>query len=332
MATVSQFFSDENACNLAMKMELASIFEEPLLPMTYGDGVLVTANGVQICYRLIFEGTKELCATNAEPTLQASLYYHGYWSQIDSKKIRDQCCYPSYMLVIAGPWICLLRGIYIDKVIIEPLTDLISLIPKLGDGSQVSQISQFLAALKIAMNRLNNYYRNLQLNYFSTYQDKNNNRIGFKYIHPLTEDIQSPIWKAIANNRSIVINENLQNGFMMIVMDYVDGDPLTTQKINTMSHNNRKIVMKDMEKAVAALHEQNIVFGDLRNLNILVTRKGTILVDFEWCGRHSIDIYPVTMSTEIPWPQGANPGALLMQAHDVHWLQVIKHDLNLLLQ
>ncbi|CAG8601721.1 12019_t:CDS:2, partial [Funneliformis mosseae] len=157
--------------------------------------------------------------------------------------------------------------IYIDKVIIEPLTDFISLIPKPGDDSQVSQIARFLAALNNAMNRLNNYYRNLQLNndgpndqryfpYFSTYQDKNNDRIG-------------------------------------------------------------------------ALHEQNIVFGDLRHLNILVTRKGTILVDFEWCGRHSIDRYPVTTSTEIPWPQGANPSALLMQAHDVHWLQVIKHDLNL---
>jgi len=59
--------------------------------MTYGsdknkkssDGVLVTTNKAQICYRLIFEGKKELCSTNAEPTLQASLYYHSYWSQID---------------------------------------------------------------------------------------------------------------------------------------------------------------------------------------------------------------------------------------------------------
>ncbi|CAG8436860.1 14061_t:CDS:2 [Funneliformis caledonium] len=193
-----------------------------------------------------------------------------------SKKIRNQCYCPLYMLVIADPWICLLRGIYIDKVIIEPLTDFISLIPKLGDDSQVSQIAQFLAALNFAMNRLNNYYQNLQLNndgpndqhyfpYFSTYQDKNNNRIRFKYIHPLTEDFQRPIWKAKANNHSIVIkfarrysvkahnicaelrlapnllySKNPQNRFMIIVMDYVDGDQLTTQKINTMSHNIAK--------------------------------------------------------------------------------------------
>ncbi|RIA94123.1 hypothetical protein C1645_690128, partial [Glomus cerebriforme] len=77
------------------------------------------------------------------------------------------------------------------------------------------------------------------------------------------------------------------------------------------------------------LHEQNIVFGDLRRPNILVTIKGTILVDFEWCGKHNTDRYPVTMSTEISWPEGARPGGLLMRAHDDHWLQVLRHDLNL---
>ncbi|RIA94124.1 hypothetical protein C1645_667433, partial [Glomus cerebriforme] len=223
MATASQFFNNEDDRNEAMTVELGNLFSEPLIPITYGsgkdkksgDGVLITTNEAQICYR--FEGKKELCASNAEPTLQASLYYHGYWSQIKSKKIRDQCCCPSYMLVIAGPWICLLGGIYIDKIIIEPLTDFISLIPKPGDDSHVRRIARFLVALNMAMTRLNHYYQNMELNafdspndqryfpYSSTYQDRNNNQINFRYIHPLTEDIQKPIWKAIANNRPIVI-------------------------------------------------------------------------------------------------------------------------------
>ncbi|CAB4383798.1 unnamed protein product [Rhizophagus irregularis] len=61
----------------------------------------------------------------------------------------------------------------------------------------------------------------------------------------------------------------------MIVMDYIDEDPLAKQKIT-------------------------------------ITPKGAILVDFELCERYDIDRYPVTMSTEISWPQGANPGALLI--------------------
>ncbi|CAG8547737.1 3932_t:CDS:2 [Funneliformis mosseae] len=263
MAIASQIFSNENSHNSAMIMELKSIFK-PLKSTIYcidnkkfSNSVLVTNIRAQVCYQLIFKEKKELYATKAEPTLQASLYYH---VQKGQRPVLLFLIYVGHCRSLNLPS----QSIYIDKVIIESLTDFISLIPKLGDDSQVSQIAQFLAALNFAMSRFNNYYQNLQLNndspndqryfpYFSTYQDKNNNRIGFKYIHLLTEDFQRPIWKAKAKNRSIVIkfarrygvkaynicaklrlapnllySENLQNGFMMIVMDYVDGDPLTT--------------------------------------------------------------------------------------------------------
>lgn len=71
-----------------------------------------------------------------------------------------------------------------------------------------------------------------------------------------------------------------------------------------MSYNARKTIIKNVGQAATALHEQNIVFGDLHRPNIIVTPKGAIHVDFEWCERHDIDRYPVTMSTEISWPQG----------------------------
>ncbi|CAB4485786.1 unnamed protein product [Rhizophagus irregularis] len=94
---------------------------------------------------------------------------------------------------------------------------------------------------------------------------------------------------------------DLLNGFTMIVMDYIDEDPLAKQKITSMSYNARKTIMKNSPQKER----------------------------FELCERYDIDRYPVTMSTEISWPQGANPGALLMQVHDGNWLQVLKHDLNL---
>jgi hypothetical protein len=54
---------------------------------------------------------------------------------------------------------------------------------------------------------------------------------------------------------------------------------------------------------IIALHKQNI---DLRSPNIPVINEEAILVDFEWCGTHSVDRYPVTMGTEISWPDGAS--------------------------
>lgn len=88
MSTASQFYSDESSRNSAMERELARIVGEPLVSCTYGknnknasDGVWLTTNQDQLAYRLIYEGKGELCASKSEPTLQASLYYHGYWSQ-----------------------------------------------------------------------------------------------------------------------------------------------------------------------------------------------------------------------------------------------------------
>ncbi|CAG8622962.1 11397_t:CDS:2 [Ambispora leptoticha] len=98
-----------------------------------------------------------------------------------------------------------------------------------------------------------------------------------------------------------------------------------------------KIVSTSLKQAIKALHDQNIVFADLRRLNILVVEsqnqykgyKGCkgMLMEFDWCGTHNLDTYLLEMS-EIPWSDGARPGALLMKAHDEYWLDMLKEDLN----
>ena len=47
------------------------------------DGTLTTTIGKDIAYRMILEIKNEMCAGMSEPTIQGSLYYHGYWSQND---------------------------------------------------------------------------------------------------------------------------------------------------------------------------------------------------------------------------------------------------------
>ncbi|CAG8628255.1 9652_t:CDS:2, partial [Diversispora eburnea] len=92
-----------------------------------------------------------------------------------------------------------------------------------------------------------------------------------------------------------------KRGFKMIVMDYINDVPFKKEKISTMESQACKQVFN---------HNQC---------------KG-MLVDFDWCGKHNQDTYPLAMNTEIPWPDGARSGALLMKAHDKYWLE---EDLNL---
>ena len=116
----------------------------------------------------------------------------------------------------------------------------------------------------------------------------------------------------------------------MIVMDYVDGEVLSADLIGTLSKDACQKIFADVTAAVDLLHKQDIVFADLRRPNILVTKKPyrAKLVDFEWCGRHGVDQYPLSMSHNIPWPDGAAPGTTVMRAHDQHWLAQLKRDLR----
>jgi tRNA A-37 threonylcarbamoyl transferase component Bud32 len=42
-------------------------------------------------------------------------------------------------------------------------------------------------------------------------------------------------------------------------------------------------------KAIGVLHDNNLVFGDLRSPNVLDLKSGAMLIDFDWCGEDEDD-------------------------------------------
>ncbi|KAI9060335.1 hypothetical protein FKP32DRAFT_1578155 [Trametes sanguinea] len=66
-----------------------------------------------------------------------------------------------------------------------------------------------------------------------------------------------------------------------------------------------------LREAIGLLHERNLVFGDLREPNVLLIKGGGLmLVDFDWCGEEGTVTYPGDMNEEgsIPWDEDAEPG------------------------
>ncbi|CAG8641683.1 1890_t:CDS:2, partial [Paraglomus occultum] len=106
-------------------------------------------------------------------------------------------------------------------------------------------------------------------------------------------------------------------------------------EIMNISRKDRNNIYSDVLQAIAVLHNTNTVFGDLRTPNILLVERvpsestiSAILVDFEWCGIDQRGRYPLSMSRTVPWPPGAEPGALLRKDHDNYWLEYLKRQLN----
>ena len=109
----------------------------------------------------------------------------------------------------------------------------------------------------------------------------------------------------------------------MVVMDYIEP-----------SHTPDD-ARKQLEAALRMLHDERYVLGDLREPNILFDENGKLkLIDFDWAGRYEKDTdhdaspvgddcfarYPLGMSSDIRWPQGAGDLELIVPQHDIEML------------
>lgn len=106
------------------------------------------------------------------------------------------------------------------------------------------------------------------------------------------------------------------SGLYMVVMDRVDGKSLWQLQIDKTPVPT--VVLEHVRQAIS-LHKQNIVFGDLREPNILYdASKGcTWIVDFDWPGVDGVSRYPATLNSTNPWQEEVSPYGIMRKAHDL---------------
>ncbi|KAJ3731580.1 hypothetical protein DFJ43DRAFT_998883 [Lentinula guzmanii] len=117
-------------------------------------------------------------------------------------------------------------------------------------------------------------------------------------------------------------------GLWVIVMDYIQG--------NVCNRKLTKSQKDSLSNAIRILHKNNLVFGDLREPNVIITEaeNKVCLVDFEWCGP-CIDIkegdrlvqprvcYPsdISMVPGMDWALGVGRDQVIMKEHDLYRLE-----------
>ena len=111
---------------------------------------------------------------------------------------------------------------------------------------------------------------------------------------------------------------------IMVVMEWVEGK--TAQDLFALQVLP-KCILKQVKQAIEVLHENNIVFGDLRKPNIMLipslgSEQVTVkLVDFDWCGVHGEECYPKTLNdVEIRWHCEVKRGGIMKKLHDTHMM------------
>ena len=79
-------------------------------------------------------------------------------------------------------------------------------------------------------------------------------------------------------------------GVHFLVMERLEVIPATNDQLKGEEGPKH---IESLRRAVRALHDRKLVFGDLREPNILITKEGLKLIDFDWCGKGGTVYYPV---------------------------------------
>jgi hypothetical protein len=230
---------------------------------------------------------------------------------------------------------CVLGGVYLEKVIVQRLTDYIWLGGDAFDHGQLVSTSRLFTAIKSSISTLQTYYQSLETRHSEADPFPFAREFGeqkFKYLSRLAPEYPSKLlYKAQLDNLSgrlagckVRINlscrssslfpaQPLYGGRYMVVMDFVDGtspDALTGAQF------------AKVKKAVTLLRSKNLVFGDLRLPNILPKGGRVMIIDFNWCGGAGDARYPaeLNLDRELGWPSGVRPGLIMQKEHDLFML------------
>ena len=84
----------------------------------------------------------------------------------------------------------------------------------------------------------------------------------------------------------------------MVIMQYVQSSGGASLSTGSLSPPVLEAVHRDISKALKLLHEQDLVFGDLRESNVLYlpNERRAMLVDFDAVGRHGEDRYSACLN------------------------------------
>ncbi|KAH9058919.1 hypothetical protein EDB83DRAFT_2520665 [Lactarius deliciosus] len=98
-----------------------------------------------------------------DPLKRCTTFFRSYYARGGMRPIRDHCCCPTYLIALAGSWICILGAVFVDDVVVQPLTDFIWLGGYPCSDDRLQSMTRILASLGAGIAELRQFYTNLSL-------------------------------------------------------------------------------------------------------------------------------------------------------------------------
>ncbi|EKM78947.1 hypothetical protein AGABI1DRAFT_114479 [Agaricus bisporus var. burnettii JB137-S8] len=108
---------------------------------------------------VIAEFKRSLGEGGCDASIQAGNSMRKKLGEDESKPIVDKCCCPVFMLAGGGPWLCVLGGVFINRFIVQRLTDMMWIgLGTTHDDHRVYQVAKVFLALRNSLRDLDRYY------------------------------------------------------------------------------------------------------------------------------------------------------------------------------
>ena len=278
----------------------------------------------------------------------------------------ESCCFTClniYTGFSIGPYISVALAVYTGTTNVQIVNPIIPLHFHPSDTKTRATGERFICALSRLLSSLKNYYLTdafskssrvqVKFPFYTTYtdggashpfvyekqidgkrvfsahlRDNPEDKIFVKFSRRYGEDAHK-VAHAYGFAPKLRAVERYADGWVMVVMDDV-----SQQFCAIKDRRLKENVYKAVEKALALLHADGYVHGDVRETNIMVKRDGVdsedlgdiILVDFDWAGKENTVRYPSNITLghpELPRPEDVDRGGLISSAHDDKMLELL---------
>ncbi|CAE6506478.1 unnamed protein product [Rhizoctonia solani] len=109
-------------------------------------------------YGIVLELKNEIGTGHSDPWVQAAQSFARYWSEEKMTKIRRATRCPTFIISIAGPWLCISGAVYLDRVVVQPLTDYMWLGRHPQQDHHLLRMTRVFEAIFRAVSELKTYY------------------------------------------------------------------------------------------------------------------------------------------------------------------------------
>ncbi|KAF9268608.1 hypothetical protein L218DRAFT_954063 [Marasmius fiardii PR-910] len=125
---------------------------------------------------LTWENKRGIGATAADVLVQVVLSMKKLVSEAPEKIFR-KCNCPTFMIVTCGSWLCILGGVYADRVIVQRLTPLIPLVFSESAGAvRQSVVAKVMYSLSRTIKALEKFYEDAPFCHLKPFDPKNQNQ------------------------------------------------------------------------------------------------------------------------------------------------------------